>query len=224
MRGALPVHLGPSGRGPSRLVGVAALVGPLRRLRSLGVLGVLGALAVLGVVAVAAAGCEPKTEVSLWVDGFLPQNVRFEIEDQGPLDAAALAALVARPDVDGSLLLPAGSCGGPCRVALVSVFVHNKDEAQAPPVVRLQSPPGRPARLPIAFRGAEISKGRIGRIRWVVEMWPEEQTLTATLSSSVFLVEPPAAAAPPAKSTAPSAPSAPAPSPPPTAPSTQGDP
>ena len=64
-------------------------------------------------------------------------------------------------------------------------------EPLAPPVVRLKSPTGKPPRLPIAFRGDEISNGRIGRIRWVVEMWPEEKSLTATLSSSVRLVDTP---------------------------------
>lgn len=160
----------------------------------------LGAAALLAtslaVVGTSVPACKAETNVELWVDGFEPSNVRFEVEDQGALDRTALLELTRRKDIDGSLLLPEGSCSGPCRVSVVSVFVHNRGDAEAPPVVRLKSPPGRPRRQPIAFRGGEISKGRVGRIRWVVEMWPEEERLTTTVSSSVFLVEQPASAAP----------------------------
>lgn len=140
--------------------------------------------------------CKAETRVDMFVDGFQPKNVRFETEDLGALDHAQLKALDARPDVDGVLYLPPGACGGPCKAAMVSVFVHNMDadaKVEAAPVVRLKTPPNRERRLPIAFRGGQIEKGRVGRIRWVVEMWPEEQSLTATLSSSVTLVETPQA-------------------------------
>ena len=157
---------------------------------------------------VLAADCAPKTDVELYVDGFLPKNVRFEIVDQGPMDKDAVNALAKRPDVDGALLLPAGTCAGPCRVSLVSVFVKNDREkdAEPPPVIRLKTPAGKPERLPIAFRGKEIDKGRVGRIRWVVEMYPEEKALTATLSSSVRLVDSPPPPPPPPPSAPPSAP------------------
>jgi hypothetical protein len=146
----------------------------------------------------ATAGCKRSTPVELFVDGFQPENVRFEIEDQGPLDDKAVEELARRPDVDGALRLPPGSCPGPCRVAMVSVFVHNTGaDSEAPPVVRLKSPPSRPPRQPIAFRGGTIDKNRYGRIRWVVEMWPEEQSLTATLSKSVFIVDAPPPPPPP---------------------------
>lgn len=137
------------------------------------------------------AGCSEKTDVELYVDGFEPKNVRFEVEELGPQTKEQLLALKGRPDVDGVLFLPDNSCNGPCKAAIVTVFVHNKAQAEPPPVVRLKSPANRPARLPIAFRGDEISKGRVGRIRWVVEKWPEEKKLTATLTSSVRLVDPP---------------------------------
>ena len=166
----------------------------------------------LGVLACVGA-CE-KTKVDVFVKGFDPEAVRFEIDDQGALSADALQALVHRGDIDGSLLLPSGSCAGPCRVAIVSIFAKNSGAgADAPPVVRLDAPPGRVARLPLAFRGGEISPGRIGRIRWVVEMWPEEQHLIATLSSSVFLTPQVNAAPPLALPSVTAAPSPAAPSP-----------
>jgi hypothetical protein len=166
----------------------------------------------LGVVAApgATVGCTPKTEVAMFVDGFQPKNVRFEIDDKGPLDSAAIDVLAKQPDIDGALRLPPGSCAGPCRVAVVSVFVHNMDpdaQPEPPPVIRLKSPAGKPVRQPIAFRGDEISKGRIGRIRWVVEMYPEETSLTAILSSSVRLFDMPSTPLPPKAAPAPAKPS-----------------
>lgn len=137
---------------------------------------------------VALAGCPKETPVMVWVDGFQPENVRFEVQDLGEQTPAELLALKARPDIDGALLLPAGSCPSSCKAAIVSIFVTNKgSEKQPSPVVRLASPPGKERRLPIAFRANDIDPGRIGRIRWLVEMYPEEQELTATLSSSVRL-------------------------------------
>lgn len=151
--------------------------------------------------ALLAGACQRKTAVEMYVDGFQPRNVRFEVEDLGPLDQDGLAELDRRPDVDGLLTLPPGSCGGaPCRVSLVSVFLDNTgaDGTDEPaPVVRLKSPPSRALRLPIAYRGGAIDRGRIGRIRWAVELWPEETSLTATLSSSVQIVDAPAPVSPP---------------------------
>ncbi len=167
----------------------------------------LFAAAVL-VVGLLAPGCKDKTKVELFVDGFQPKNVRFEIEDKGPLTKAQIAELKTHRDIDGVLEIPEGSCAGPCRVSIVSVYVHNMDNDavdQPPPVVRIKSPPGRAKRQPIAFGGEQISKGRIGRIRWVVEMWPEEKSLTAVLSGSVLIVD------------APSTPPTTTPPPPPTA-------
>jgi hypothetical protein len=147
-------------------------------------------------------GCKRAPDVQLWVDGFVPEQVRFETKGLGVYTDADWHKAKARADVDGVLPLPAGSCPQPgCRVAEISVYVenHSKDPFP-PPVVRLHSPPDRPRRLPIAFGAAEVSPGRVGRIRWLVALWPEEQRLTATLSSSVVLmVDGPAAApAPPA--------------------------
>lgn len=132
--------------------------------------------------------CSSSTPVELWVDGLAPQNVRFEVEDLGRPDPQELQRIRARADVDGAALLAPASCREPCRAALVSVYVHNRSaQLEPPPVVRLEAPPGRPRRLPIAFTGADISPARVGRIRWLVELWPEEQRLVATVSSSVRL-------------------------------------
>ncbi len=144
--------------------------------------------------------CRSQIPVEVYVDGFEPANVRFEVEELGPQTHQALAEVSRRGDVDGLLLLPDGACGGPCRAAMMSIFVHNRGGAEAPPVVRLKVPADKPARQPIAFRGDEISQGRVGRIRWIVELWPEERSLTATVSASVKLVvtpPPSAGAAPP---------------------------
>lgn len=160
-------------------------------------------------------GCGERTNVQLYVDGFAPERVSFDVEDLGALEHAAVEELSRRPDVDGALLLPSDACGGPpCRSAMVSIFVRNEGEAEPPPVVRLKTPPGRPHRQAIAFRGGEISTGRIGRIRWLVQLWPEETALSATLSSSVFIVDAPAspAASPVLPLSTSSAPSSPTPS------------
>lgn len=140
------------------------------------------------VVLMGLAACSSRTPVALYVDGFQPEQVSFDVEDLGTPDAAALAAIEKRPDIDGVMRLPAGSCSGPCRAVLVSVHITNRNTVpEPPPVVRLVVPEGRPRRLPIAFTAPQIDPGRIGRVRWLVELWPEEKDLTATLSSSVLL-------------------------------------
>jgi hypothetical protein len=157
-----------------------------KHIRSFAIAVVVG---VVASIAVAAGGaCHGETPVQLYVDGFVPDDVRFEVESLGPQAKPELDILRRRADVDGALLLPTGSCEGPCRAALVSVFVTNRTRAPiAAPVVRLDAPPGRPRRLPVAFTDQHIERGRIGRIRWLVELWPEEGDLTATLSASVPL-------------------------------------
>ncbi len=143
-------------------------------------------LSVLVVLAVGA--CRDRTPVELYVDGFVPEQVSFDVEDLGTPDAAALAAIAARADVDGAMALPAGTCTGPCHAVLISVYVTNKTKLPEPsPVVRLEVPKGRARRLPIAFSAPAIEPFRRGRVRWLVELWPEEQRLTATLTSSVNL-------------------------------------
>jgi hypothetical protein len=160
----------------------------------------------------AAGGCSKSPPLMLWVDGFAPENVSFDAEDLGRLDDAALMAQRVRPDIDGVMRLPAGSCDGPCRATRVTVFVVNRGKTpEAPPVVRLDAPAGRVRRLPIAFHVPQVDPGRTGRVRWVVEMWPEEQQLTATLSSSVSLdvsVSTPAATTPPPAASMPTTPPA----------------
>jgi hypothetical protein len=145
------------------------------------------------VVGVLFAGCPTDAPaLELFADGIDPERVRFEVEDLGRPGRAALVAMKGRGDVDGALFADEAACAGPCRAALVTVLITNKparaDEAtaDAPPVVRLDAPAGRPRRIPFSYRGLEISPGRIGRIRWLVELWPEEKALVATVSSSVF--------------------------------------
>ncbi|MDP2345459.1 MAG: hypothetical protein Q8O67_31230 [Deltaproteobacteria bacterium] len=157
-------------------------------------------LVVVVATVTALVGCPEELPIQMWVDGFQPENVRFEIETLGPQSAEQLKAIKARPNVDGALLLPPGSCPAPgCRAALVSLFVTNRSgEKEPPPVVRLAVPAGRAARQPVVFQANDIDPGRIGRIRWLVELWPEERDLTATLSSSVrLLVSDPTPPAPP---------------------------
>jgi len=143
---------------------------------------------VVATVVLVGSACPSRTPVELYVDGFAPEQVSFDVEDLGVPDDAAIKAVAGRADVDGTMLLPAGSCDGACRAVLVSVFVTNKGkQPEAPPVVRLEAPPTRARRLPIAFTAPAIDPGRIGRVRWLVQLWPEEQRLTATLSSSVVI-------------------------------------
>ena len=107
----------------------------------------------------------------------------------------------------------------PCQVLLVSLFVTNAgSEGAAPPVVRFSSPPGKPVRVPIAYTGEEISPLRMGRIRFLVALWPDEDTLTVRLSGSVFIeVKTGTGTSPPAAREGATPPS-PKPSPPPASP------
>jgi hypothetical protein len=70
----------------------------------------------------------------------------------------------------------------------VSVYVANRTSSPlAPPVIRLDAPAGRVPRLPLAGQAAQIDPGRTSRLRFIVERWPEEAAITATLSSSVAI-------------------------------------
>jgi hypothetical protein len=143
-------------------------------------------LSALPLFALLTFGCERTPPLTLWVDGFAPEHVSFEVKDLGPLDEVGIAATRRERAADGVMRLPPGSCPERCRVAEVTVFVTNRTgNAEAPPVVRLAAPPGRPRRLPIAYGGARIDPGRTGRVRWLVELWPDEERLDATISSSV---------------------------------------
>ena len=141
-----------------------------------------------------------------------PENVSLEVNDPGPLDDAALAGLKARPDVDGVMALPPGSCDGPCRAALVSVFVANRGTNPDPRPSFAWTPPwAEPDGCPSRFACRRWTRPH-GRVRWVVQLWPEEAQLTATLCSSVKLdvnVSPPV----PAPSTPPTPPTPPTPAP-----------
>jgi hypothetical protein len=160
----------------------------------------------LSAVAVLATGCDEAPPLTLWVDGFAPEHVSFEVKDLGPLDEPAIAATRRERAADGVMRLPPGSCPERCRVAEVTVFVTNRTASpEAPPVVRLATATERPRRLPIAFSGAQIDPGRTGRVRWLVELWPGEARLEATLSSSVGFDVTSSASSPPPPTAAPSA-------------------
>jgi hypothetical protein len=134
----------------------------------------------------AAAGCSD-VEVEMSAYGVDAESVRLELKELGRLDAAGLKARRDMGDIDGTSFL--AECGEqPCRVVELTVFVENKTgEPMMPPVVRMKSPEGRARRLPVALRAQEISPGRIGRIRWLVSLWPEEAHLVTDISGSVSL-------------------------------------
>ena len=128
---------------------------------------------------VALASCDDAPPVLVWVDGFAPDHVTFDVEDLGALDDAALAARAKSADIDGVSRVNAGACaaekGGVCRAALLTVFVNNRGtEPIPPPVVRLAVPQGQSPRLPIAFGAHQIDRGRTGRVRSIVQLYPGE--------------------------------------------------
>lgn len=149
--------------------------------------GLVVLLPLMGLVPATQSACDD-VEPSLVVSGFPLETVDVQSRLLGVLDEAAIEALAEDPAVDGVLRLPAGACPNGCRFAELSVYVKNPtDQPLAPPVVRTRAVEGRPPRAALAFRSDEISPGRTGRLRVVVELWPEERTLTAHLSASVFV-------------------------------------
>jgi hypothetical protein len=150
-------------------------------------ISVVVVLLLMGLVPATQSACDD-VEPRLVVSGFPLESVDVESKLLGVLDEGALTVLRMERGIDGVLRLPDGSCDGQCRFAELSVYVTNTTAAPlAPPVVRTRTVEGRPARAPLAFRAKEISPGRTGRIRVVVELWPEERSLEAHLSSSVFM-------------------------------------
>ena len=146
------------------------------------------ALVFLHVVMLCGLGCAKDIGFLLTVRDFEPANVRATLSSLGRLDADDVKIRRAKGDLDGVALLPLGACPDACSFALVDIYVDNPtNHAYAPPVLRLDAPAGRQARLATAFRGTEISAHRTGRIRTLVELWPEEDGLEGHLSSSIFL-------------------------------------
>lgn len=134
------------------------------------------------------AACS-NSPVTASVYGLPAEEVSVESRDLGYAapDAWALRARDAR--YDGASLLAAADCTPGCHATEVTLYFRNPGPAPwAPPVARLPSPPGRPARLPLAFGGTEVSPGRVGRLRLLILRWPEEKSLHIRLSSSVRLV------------------------------------
>ena len=141
----------------------------------------------MALVLALAAGCRDEVEVRLSSGAFARDDVMLEVEELFALDDTGIAARTAQGDVDGRAVVDERVCGGPCRALLLTLLLRNQTaERTAPPVVRLSSPAGRPARVPVAFSGQEISPGRTGRIRFLVALYPEEKALDVWLSGSVF--------------------------------------
>jgi hypothetical protein len=139
-------------------------------------------------LAALAVGCRDEVSVRVETAGIAPGDVVLEVEHLGTPDETTLEEVRTRGDIDGAALLSAQDCGAPCRAALVTLFVRNTGaERAAPPVVRFSAPDGKPARVPVAFRGDEISPDRTGRIRFLVSLWPGEKVLTVRVSGSVFI-------------------------------------
>lgn len=149
-------------------------------------------------MALLSGGCRDEVRVRLETTALPPDDVMLEVEELGLQSFGSLAARASQGDIDAARLLPRQACEGPCRALEVTLFVKNSGRAaEAPPVVRLSSPPGKPARQAITFTADEISPGRTGRIRFLVSLWPGEDELGVRLSGSVFLrVSSPSASAP----------------------------
>jgi hypothetical protein len=142
-------------------------------------------LLLLGALATSAAGCRV-LPVDASVYGIPADRVRVEVEELPAQPPAQLAERARAPDIDGTSLLSSTDCPDGCQAAIVTLYIENPDaEPMPPPVLRIDAPPGKPERLPVAFRGLDISPGRIGRIRVLVALWPGEAHLRLRLSSSV---------------------------------------
>ncbi|MCP4503589.1 MAG: hypothetical protein GY822_26960 [Deltaproteobacteria bacterium] len=132
------------------------------------------------------SACE-SVDLSATHTGFEDDTVDIMIRPLGKLSQKEFEVWRNKIDVEQALRLPAKSCEGDCRFALLTVYVENRTSASfAPPVVRLDAPKNRVPRGAIAFGVDEISPGRKGRLRWLVELWPEEKSLSANISSSIF--------------------------------------
>jgi hypothetical protein len=133
------------------------------------------------------AGCRDEIPVHLVSTGLPADQVVLEVRDLGRVAFGSLAARAGEGDVDAARLLPTAACEAACHALEVTLFVKNPGAlAEPPPVVRLSSPEGRPPRQPVPFTAEEISPGRMGRIRLLVSLWPEEKELLVRLSGSVF--------------------------------------
>jgi hypothetical protein len=132
-------------------------------------------------------GCEREVTPRLATSGIARDAVQIDVKPLGKLTDEEVANRRSTLGVDGVYRVPAGSCEGPCDWAQVSLYVENKtSERMAPPVVRVDAPRGKPLRPPLGLGADRIDPGRIGRIRWLIEMYPEEENVDIRLSSSVF--------------------------------------
>jgi hypothetical protein len=146
----------------------------------------LGALALV-ITVVALVGCEREVAPRLATSGIDREAVQIDIKALGKLTEQEIADKRAYLGIDGIYRVAAGTCSDGCDWAQVSVYIENRStERMAPPVVRVDTPKGKPIRPPLGLGADRIDPGRIGRIRWLIEMYPEEQNVDIRLSSSVF--------------------------------------
>lgn len=139
-------------------------------------------------LAALSAGCRDEVDVRLLPSGIAHDDILLEVHDLGRPDPSLLARRAAAGDIDGASVLDEQACDGPCRALEITLFIQNRgDRPAAPPVVRLSSPEGRPARPPVALTAKEISEGRAGRIRLLLSLWPEERVVEVRPSASVFI-------------------------------------
>ena len=155
---------------------------PLRQLLSLRLL-----VAIVTAETLSAAGCDREVTPRLATSGIDREGVQIDIKPLGKLTDEEVANKSGTLGVDGTYRVPAGTCEDTCDWAQVSVYIENKTaEPMAPPVIRVDTPAGQPKRPPLGLGAASIDPGRIGRIRWLIELYPEEANVDIRLSSSVF--------------------------------------
>ena len=134
------------------------------------------------------AGCQEIT-AQIWIHGLPLDDVFVEVENLGHLSPTELENAGRRASVDRLISLPKNACGAEhCKAILVTTFIENKtSDPLPPPVIRLESPPGKPKRQALTSNFGEIEPGRTGRIRFITSMWPGEKELRIHLSGSVRL-------------------------------------
>ena len=157
----------------------------------------LGWAALLGATAWLVAGCTAQPPV-LYVSGLNLDAVDVSVTDEGVLNRREQEERAAEQGADAVLRIDDPACAVErCPFQTVSIYIKNTGpEPLPPPVVRIEVPRGRPARKPVAFGAQAIGPGRTGRIRWLIQRYPDEGPLRLHLSASVFLTFEPAGPSP----------------------------
>ena len=134
------------------------------------------------------SGCQDIT-AQIWIHGIPLNDVFVELDNLGRLSTTELQQQGRNNSVDHLISLNDRACDSKhCRAVLVTVFIENKSpEPLPPPVIRLDSPKGKPIRQPFTSSYGEIDPGRTGRIRFITRLWPKEDELNIHLSGSIRL-------------------------------------